>query len=264
MKNVIKFFKYQGAGNDFIVLDNREKVLNLTAGQISRLCNRRTGVGGDGLMLLQSSETYDFEMIYFNADGEPGSMCGNGGRCIVAFAYHLGLFTETTRFLAFDGAHFAAIREDGRIVKLQMGDVRKVERMGKDWVLDTGSPHFVREVSRLPDFPVKEQGRLIRNSTHFKAQGINVNFVESTHNGYFVRTYERGVEDETLACGTGVTAVAIAMAYQKQELGINHTILQVPGGTLEVSFNYRGGQQFTDVFLQGPAEFVFEGTVKLS
>lgn len=263
MGKTLKFFKYQGAGNDFIIIDNRKANWTLSDKQVEWLCNRRIGIGADGLMLLKEADDYDFEMVYHNADGNLGSMCGNGGRCIVAFAYRLGLFKETTRFLAYDGSHFASIREDGTSVKLQMRDVNEITRVGKDWVLDTGSPHYIQTVSKLADYPVKEQGRAIRNQPDFKEQGINVNFVEAIKEGYAVRTYERGVEDETMACGTGVTAVAIAKAFEEQQTGVNLVTLQVPGGTLEVTFNYLGGQQFSDIFLQGPARFVFEGSIQL-
>lgn len=259
----MKFFKYQGAGNDFIVVDNRDKKWHLSEQQISGLCNRRTGIGGDGLMLLQEAQGYDFEMRYYNADGRLGSMCGNGGRCIVAFAYQLGLFEEFCTFLAYDGAHTASVKEQGRLVNLQMRDVDEIQAFGKDWVLDTGSPHYIKKVSQLDAYPVVQAGREIRNQAAFP-EGVNVNFIEPITHGYAVRTYERGVEDETLACGTGVTAVALAMAHEKQELGKQHTILQVPGGTLKVTFNYLGGQQFREVFLEGPAELVFSGNVNLT
>lgn len=259
----MEFYKYQGAGNDFIVIDNRQGRWALSEQQIEKLCNRRTGIGGDGLMLLQDASDYDFEMRYYNADGKLGSMCGNGGRCIVAFAHRLGLFEETCNFLAYDGPHQASVQDNGAWVKLQMRDVETIRAHGSDWILDTGSPHYVKKVSALSGFPVVQVGRDIRNQAEFKAQGINVNFVEPEAAGYHVRTFERGVEDETLACGTGVTAVALAMIYEKQEPGPHAMSLSVPGGRLGVSFNYRGNQLFTDIFLEGPAQLVFTGSVTL-
>ena len=258
----INFSKYEGAGNDFILLDNRDghfTHLNDTA-LIKKLCDRHFGIGADGLMVLQKSEGYDFEMLYYNADGNTGSMCGNGGRCITAFARHLGVIGTETNFLAVDGPHYAKISENGDWVSLQMIDVDQIDRDGEAYVLNTGSPHYVAQVTDLKRKDVFSEGKLIRYNDTYSKKGINVNFVEDLGDHYYVRTYERGVEDETFACGTGVTAVAMAMAKAKDQKGAVKTSLEVPGGKLAVSFNY-DGDRFTDVFLDGPATFVFGGTV---
>lgn len=264
MAKELFFYKYQGAGNDFILFDGRHERVELTLEEIAFLCDRRFGIGADGLMVLQAINGYDFEMIYYNADGRLGSMCGNGGRCIVAFAYRLGLFTETTRFLAVDGPHYASIRKTGDWVRLQMKDVHHIESLGADWTLDTGSPHYVQLVENLQALDVTRAGQAIRYSVPFAQEGINVNFVEPMENGYSVRTYERGVEAETWACGTGVTAVAMAMAQRGNTYGSIETPIQVPGGKLHISFLRHEDGHFTEVFLEGPALFVFEGKLVLS
>ena len=259
----IHFFKYQGAGNDFILIDNRDLSFKHTDNNIVlRLCNRRFGVGGDGLMLLQDHPDYDFEMRYYNADGNPGSMCGNGGRCIVAFAKHLGIIDSETNFLAVDGPHYAKISDEGMWVDLQMIDVDSIEKDGDAYVLNTGSPHYVAQNQSLESFDVYGAGKEIRNNETYRREGINVNFVEDQGDQLFVRTFERGVEDETYACGTGVTAVALAMAYQKGQSGHVETPVKVLGGNLNIKFDY-DGRQFTNVFLCGPAEKVFEGAIAL-
>jgi diaminopimelate epimerase len=260
----IKFFKYQGAGNDFIIIDNRTlqfKVNNI--GLIAHLCNRRFGIGADGLLLLQSSDNADFEMLYYNADGKPGSMCGNGGRCMVAFARKLGIIEDEAHFKAMDGFHYASLNQSGNWVSLQMIDVDAIENDDDNYVLNTGSPHYVKLVDNLKDFDVYANGKAIRNNTKYEQTGINVNFVQSENNGYFVRTYERGVEDETLACGTGVTAVAIAMAKKNNLLGDIVIPIRVLGGSLSIRMHAEVNK-FTNVFLEGPAVFVYEGTINLS
>jgi len=259
----INFYKYQGAGNDFILIDHTESPLkNIDNQLIKRLCDRRFGIGADGLMFLTAHDEYDFEMHYFNADGKIGSMCGNGGRCIVAFAKHLGLIKNETNFLAVDGPHYARISENGEWIDLQMINVDNIDIDGRAFVLNTGSPHYVKLQNNLTDFDVFNEGKNIRYNSTYKSEGINVNFVEDKDDHLFVRTYERGVEDETYACGTGVTAVAIAMAKYKQQTGHVKTDIQVLGGSLKIEFNY-DGKTFTDVFLCGPAKLVFEGEVNL-
>lgn len=254
----IKFSKYQGAGNDFILIDYREsKIENIDNALVARLCDRRFGIGADGLMLLKQHDDFDFEMVYYNADGKLGSMCGNGGRCIVAFAKHLGIIDSETNFLAVDGPHYAKITAEGNWIELQMIDVDAISKDGEAFVLNTGSPHYVKQVSNLAVFNVFENGKQIRNNDTYKTKGINVNFVEDKGDHLFVRTFERGVEDETFACGTGVTAVAMAMAQQKQP-GYIETPVEVLGGKLQINFDY-DGHKFTNVFLCGPAEKVFEG-----
>lgn len=260
----LNFFKYEGAGNDFILIDNRSQTFPLINKfeSIKMLCNRHFGIGADGLMVLQQKDGYDFEMLYFNADGKEGSMCGNGGRCIVAFAKHLEIINEETNFLAVDGPHYAKISEKGNRVSLQMINVQTIQPDGEAFVLNTGSPHYVLLVDDLEKRDVYQEGKNIRNSETYKALGINVNFVEDFGDYYFVRTYERGVENETLACGTGVTAVAMAMAKKKGLSGKIHSKIKVNGGELSIDFNY-DGKSFTEVFLEGPATFVFLGATNI-
>lgn len=259
----IHFYKYQGAGNDFILVDNRKNTVNHhDAKLIAGLCDRRFGIGADGIMFLQDKEGYDFEMVYYNADGQPSSMCGNGGRCIVAFAKFLGLIDTETDFLAVDGPHHAKISETGNWVSLQMIDVDTVNMDNEAYVLNTGSPHYVTFATDLANKNVYADGYAIRNNDTYKANGINVNFVEPAKTGYFVRTFERGVEDETYACGTGVTAVALAMAKHYNQTGNIQTPIKVLGGDLNIRFNY-DGNRFSDIFLEGPAKLVFEGDVEI-
>jgi diaminopimelate epimerase len=255
----IQFFKYQGAGNDFILIDNRHADFNHADPQLlARLCDRRFGIGGDGIMFLQQLDGYDFEMVYYNADGNPSSMCGNGGRCIVAFARFLGIIKNETNFLAVDGPHYAKISDEGDWVSLQMIDVSVIKADGKAYVLNTGSPHYVELVDDLAHRNVFQEGRIIRNNAIYRKEGININFVEPIQEGFFVRTYERGVENETYACGTGVTAVALAMAKHQQKTGHIDTPIKVLGGNLMVRFDY-DGNKFQNIFLEGPAQQVFEG-----
>lgn len=259
----IPFYKYQGAGNDFILIDNRKKEYNqLSHNNIKTICDRRFGIGGDGLMLLQDHKGYDFEMLYFNADGKPGSMCGNGGRCIVAFAKFLGIVDTETDFLAVDGPHYARISSKGNWVDLQMIDVANIDKDGDAFVLNTGSPHYVEQVNDLEKLDVYLEGKSIRNNEIYKEQGINVNFIEDKGDHLFVRTYERGVEDETYACGTGVTAVALSMAKYKGQSGHISTPVKVLGGDLRIDFDYQN-DVFTNIFLCGPAEQVFSGTISV-
>jgi diaminopimelate epimerase len=256
----LQFYKYQGAGNDFILVDNRNGVFdNQNPEILSKLCDRRFGIGADGIMFIQNTDGFDFEMIYYNADGKPSSMCGNGGRCIVAFAKFLNIIKKETNFLAVDGWHYAKISDTGDWVSLRMIDVKHIESDEDAWTLNTGSPHYVKLVSKLSEKDVYHDGKAIRNQDNYKAEGINVNFVEDFKDHLFVRTYERGVENETYACGTGVTAVALAMAKQKNQIGENtNTRVKVLGGDLNIRFNY-DGKVFSNIFLEGPAKFVFEG-----
>lgn len=259
----IKFYKYQGAGNDFILIDNRQNIVNhRNPALISGLCDRRFGIGGDGMMFLQNTAGYDFEMVYYNSDGQPSSMCGNGGRCIVAFAKFLKVVDRETNFLAVDGPHYAKISEGGDWVSLQMIDVDTINRDDDAYVLNTGSPHYVELVDGLKDKDVYHDGCAIRNNDTYKAKGINVNFVEPLDDGYFVRTFERGVEDETYACGTGVTAVALAMAKHNNQTGTLNTPIKVLGGDLNIRFE-TDGTQYSHIFLEGPAKQVFQGEVEI-
>lgn len=257
MASKMTFSKYQGAGNDFILIDNRDNTFDRSNEQwVQKLCDRRFGIGADGLMLLQNKPNYDFEMIYYNADGREGSMCGNGGRCIVAFARDLGIITDKTVFLAVDGIHHASLSSD--LVNLQMIDVHNFERDGEAYILQTGSPHYVEFVEKLKEKNVFQDGSDIRNNAVYAKEGINVNFIEAEEGGYFLRTFERGVEDETYACGTGATAAAMAIALHKDLSGDVAIPIRVLGGQLYISF-HKIGHHFTHVFLKGPAEFVFKG-----
>ena len=258
----IQFQKYQGTGNDFVILDNRDnKFSSLTIEQVHLLCDRRFGVGGDGLMMLNSKTGYDFEMLYFNADGKPGSMCGNGGRCMVKYVFNLGIHKYTYKFLASDGEHEAEV--EGHIVRLKMNDVNHVEEHSSYAVLNTGSPHFVKFANDVENIDVVETGREIRYNKKYMPDGINVNFVEGLgEDSIFVRTYERGVEDETLSCGTGVTAAALMSAHNPR--GFNKVDVRTPGGRLSVEFNKLSDTEFENIWLCGPAEFVFSGEIEIN
>lgn len=260
---MLTFCKYQGTGNDFILVDNRNRTFDVNNNSLVKfLCDRRFGIGADGLMLLQSAPGYDFEMIYFNSDGFEGTMCGNGGRCIVAFANHLGLIGERTRFIAVDGPHDAEIHGEDT-VRLKMLDVNQVAQDTRNYFLNTGSPHYVIFVDDINAIDLEAEGKRVRYSEKFKQSGgTNVNFVEIKEDALFVRTYERGVEGETLSCGTGVTASAISAAiHLKSDKNSYH--IRTHGGDLKVSFTNRH-TLFEDVWLEGPANFVFEGKIKIS
>lgn len=250
------FYKYQGTGNDFILIDNRESKYSLAKEQRAALCHRRFGIGADGLMLLDEADGYDFRMIYYNADGGESTMCGNGGRCMVAFAKNLGLITNKANFLAIDGGHTASISDDG-IISLHMQDVQKVAIFDGYTILNTGSPHYVLWVKDVNNVDVVDKGRQIRNYMQFAPDGINVNFAALNQGALSVRTYERGVEDETLSCGTGVTAAAIAATCS--EIGVFKTTVTTPGGNLEVSFEKDTPHSARNVVLTGPAVFVYKG-----
>ncbi|MEM9982584.1 MAG: diaminopimelate epimerase [Bacteroidota bacterium] len=253
---LLPFHKYHGTGNDFIMIDNREKRYNLTQTTISALCHRRFGIGADGLILLQETAAYDFQMIYYNANGTEGSMCGNGGRCTVQFAKDLGLIDQKTYFLAVDGPHQASLNEG--LIRLKMQDVKKIATYHDYFFVDTGSPHYVAWVDNLPQYDVFNEGKAIRNNDLFKEKGTNVNFIEKVDACTLqVRTYERGVEDETYSCGTGVTAAALIYSLQDVPSPVQ---VQTKGGTLQVSFQQDSSQVFSEIYLIGPAQKVFEGT----
>jgi diaminopimelate epimerase len=260
----IRFFKFHGAGNDFILIDHRKESVVLDEKQIAFLCHRRFGIGADGLMLLQDSSDYDFRMRYYNSDGREGSMCGNGGRCIVAFADFLGIKKTEYVFEAIDGLHRAKILEHKAPVwevELQMLDVTEVEQRDNHFFLDTGSPHYVEFVEDVQKVDVVQRGKSIRYSDAYAPAGTNVNFISEQNGQIQIRTYERGVEDETLACGTGVTAAAIAVAVRKGDTH-NEYVLKALGGDLKVRFERRN-QRFTNLWLTGPAAFVFAGEINL-
>jgi diaminopimelate epimerase len=259
----LHFFKYQGTGNDFVILDNRKgEYSNLTTEQIHFLCDRRFGIGSDGLMLLNLKQGYDFEMKYYNADGRESTMCGNGGRCLVKFAYHLGIHKNTYLFSASDGDHEAEIDLDGT-VSLKMKDVNEIKPVnGGDFELNTGSPHYIKMVTQLDKLDVYNLGKMIRNNTRYIKDGINVNFVENIGDDEIsVRTYERGVEDETLSCGTGVTAAALASYHN--ENGFNDVTVHTRGGKLSVEYDRIDDNSYRNIWLSGPAEKVFEGGIDI-
>jgi diaminopimelate epimerase len=257
----LDFKKYQGAGNDFIIIDNRSGNIQLTKTQIHFLCNRRFGIGADGLMLLNNKANVDFEMIYYNADGAIGSMCGNGGRCITQFAFDLGIHKENYLFLASDGPHEAFFGKNNWI-HLKMKDVNTIITNNDGYVLDTGSPHYVKEVNDVETTDVVRNGREIRYSDDFKQKGINVNFVQVQQNKIIVRTYERGVEDETLSCGTGVTAASLVFAHNQH--GFNRIEVSTKGGYLAVEFDKTGEHHFNNIWLCGPANFVYKGSIEIN
>lgn len=262
------FYKYHGAGNDFIILDNRDLIFN-TANyiQIAALCDRHFGIGADGLIAIQKISDADFEMCYYNSDGNRGSMCGNGGRCAVAFAKRLGIIDTETKMLAYDGLHKAFVKSYdsssyNALIKLQMQDVNDVEENDDFFFINTGSPHYVKFTDNLADTDVIKDGRKIRYNSRFAENGTNVNFVKDSGKGISVRTYERGVENETLSCGTGVTASAIAFAIRKNMQGSCEIPVETNGGLLSVSF-INENKKFTEIYLEGPAIFVFEGSFEI-
>ena len=259
----IHFDKYQGAGNDFILLDNREgNYTNLTMEQRKSLCNRNMGIGADGLILILNSTEADFEMRYFNSDGNLSTLCGNGGRCAVAFAHHKKMIGEETRFMAIDGIHRAQLVSSD-LVRLEMQEVHNFTSYDTAVVIDTGSPHYVQLVKEAATIDVQKEGAAIRYSEAFAPEGINVNFVEKkTEQHFVIRTYERGVENETLACGTGAVAAALVLHFLGETGGATQVELQTPGGVLNVDFELNQ-QTYQNVHLQGPATFVFSGTITL-
>ena len=256
-KKLIHYQKDQGTGNDFILLDGRDRMPELTGEQIRHMCDRRFGIGADGLMIFTNKDGFDFHMKYYNSDGKEGSMCGNGGRCIVRFAYNTGMHKEVYKFSAADGNHDAEIDINGWI-RLKMNDVSKVTLNAGDFVLNTGSPHYVRFVNDIMDFRVTEEGKSIRHNPVYENNGINVNFVETLNDHtIYVRTYERGVEAETWSCGTGVTASALVAAHN--ETGFNQVDVQTMGGKLSVEFDRVSDSDFRNIWLCGPAEYVYKG-----
>ncbi|MDP2060625.1 MAG: diaminopimelate epimerase [Flavobacteriaceae bacterium] len=253
----IEFFKYQGTGNDFVILDNRKHSFDKNDTKlIAKLCDRKFGIGADGLILLENHPSCDFKMVYYNSDGRESSMCGNGGRCLVAFAKLLGIIDQNANFEAIDGFHQAYIEND--LIHLKMQDVATIENYTNHVFLDTGSPHHVTLVKDLKSFDVVRTGSSIRRGAPYFEKGTNVNFVEQADTDIFsVRTYERGVENETLSCGTGVTAVALAMHHLKKSS--EAVRLLTPGGELKVVFK-KTTKGYEDIYLIGPACMVFKGT----
>ncbi len=253
------FYKYQGTGNDFVMIDNRLQTFDKKdTKRVAFLCDRRFGIGADGLILLETHPEYDFKMVYYNADGNESTMCGNGGRCLVAFAKDLGVISNKAVFEAIDGVHHATINNG--VVNLQMQDVYRIETHKNYVFLDTGSPHHVQFEPQIENFDIKTKGAKIRYGEPYNQAGTNVNFVKKINDNTFrVRTYERGVEDETLSCGTGATAVALAM-HTLKETDKNLVTLQVQGGELKVTFDV-ADMAYKNVNLIGPATFVYKGTI---
>jgi diaminopimelate epimerase len=259
----IQFFKFHGTGNDFIFIDNRGGTFFPDPATVARLCNRHSGIGADGLILLQNAEGYDFSMAYFNSDGKESTMCGNGGRCIAAFARHLGIITDNARFMATDGEHAAEIiLHDGPdlLVRVRLRDAQVAASTAFGTLVNTGSPHLVRFVADVFKVDVVKEGRKIRYGKKFAEEGINIDFVEIIKDTLHVRTYERGVEDETLSCGTGVTAAALVTA-SKFEPAKGFYNVETRGGSLKVSFK-QNRLDFTEVWLEGPVRLVFEGVIE--
>lgn len=257
----VSFNKYQGAGNDFIIIDNRKGRINPDDSVlINRLCDRRFGIGADGLILISNHEKADFEMKYFNSDGRLGSMCGNGGRCTAHFSHKWGIAGKNQKFMAYDGIHEATV--DGSTVRLQMADVNEYKIIDGNYFINTGSPHYVVFTDGIDNINVNQEGSRLRWSPQFAPGGTNVNFVEVNDKGLYLRTFERGVEEETLACGTGVTASAIASVL-KGHFDTGSVNVRARGGNLKVEFKVNDGK-VTNVWLTGPATFVFEGTFELN
>jgi diaminopimelate epimerase len=261
---VVHFSKYHGTGNDFIMIDGRECDLSLfNTDLIKQLCDRRFGVGGDGLIILEQSRQFDFSMRYFNADGKEGTMCGNGGRCITSFANRLGIVHSETIFEGIDGTHTASLVPNGD-VHLKMADVSGIEKFEDGYLLNTGSPHFVIFVADPEKIDVEHDGAEIRHQKRFGDDGVNVNFVKTDPgSGHIaVRTFERGVERETWSCGTGVTAAAIVSAMLSGT-EISSTRVNTRGGVLNVAFKAAGSLHFTEIYLTGPASHVYDGTIEI-
>ena len=256
----LKFFKYQGAGNDFVMIDDRQQTFPISTKLINRLCDRHFGVGADGLILLQNDTESDFKMVYFNSDGNESTMCGNGGRCIIRFANDLDVASENMTFTAIDGLHHGIV--DSNVIRLQMIDVDEVEDHDHYLFMNTGSPHHVEFVEKVDDVDVYNRGKEIRNGSPYFEKGSNVNFVEvMPDNNLRIRTYERGVENETLACGTGITAAAIS-AYVKNLVDKKSIEIKALGGDLSVNFE-ENNHKFVNVWLNGPAVKVFEGEIEI-
>lgn len=254
----ISFSKYEGAGNDFILIDNRHQTIQLSQEKISKLCHRRFGIGADGLMLLENDSESDFRMKYYNSDGLEGSMCGNGGRCIVSFAHQIGIIKQEYLFNAVDGLHKASLSNG--IVNLKMSDIENIEKHKSEWFLDTGSPHVVKILDDIKTLDIDSKGKELRFDKRFGVAGTNVNFINIIEDSIYIRTYERGVEEETLACGTGAVASAIVAHH------INNAISSfkvfASGGNLNVSFKFKSNK-YSDIWLSGPATKVFNGIIDL-
>lgn len=255
------FDKYHGAGNDFLLIDNRKSDYKFSSGVIKKMCDRHFGIGADGLIEILASNDADFYMRYYNADGNEGTMCGNGGRCAAAFALKNGISSSQMEFKTIDGMHEAKIIKEKPepIIRLSMNDVEQFENRADHYVINTGSPHYVSFNEKPDQEDFVNKARKIRHA--FKPEGTNVNFAKKVKNQILVRTYERGVEDETLACGTGVTAVALAAA-KEDNLKQGAYEIHARGGVLKVYFEM-SGTGFKNIWLEGPAAYVFSGQINL-
>jgi|TARA_B100001094_G_scaffold301698_1_gene328231 diaminopimelate epimerase len=255
----INFSKFNGAGNDFIIIDNRNNSIDYNSSLIKHICDRNFGIGGDGLILINESDLYDFEILHYTSDGQIGSLCGNGSRCAISFAYKNNIIGKKTVFEAFDGIHNAEIIDE-ELVKMEMKINSKIIENEYGTWLDTGSPHLIIEKENIDELDVNNLARKIRYNEYYKENGVNVNFIEKISDETFkIRTYERGVENETLACGTGSTASAICMNYLGNS-DSNIITMKCRGGNLKVEFN-SSDQTFTNISITGPAIKVFEGTI---
>lgn len=254
----LQFHKYQGTGNDFIMIDDRSESFPEDKSLIGFLCDRKIGVGADGVILIQNHPELDFRMVYFNPDGSK-SLCGNGSRCAIAFAHSLGIIGTRTTFETTDGVHDAFIKDD--IYHFHLHDVTEVNRSESDTFIDTGSPHHIEWVSQIDQTDVVGQGAKIRYSEKYQPAGTNVNFIEKGADHIKVRTYERGVENETLSCGTGVTACALAASYMDYSSPVT---IETKGGMLQVSFERKGDNHFENIYLAGPAKKVYEGVIEVN
>lgn len=254
----LHFYKYQGTGNDFIMADNRDESISLSTEEIIHLCDRKFGIGSDGIILIEKSDEADFYMNFYNPDGSK-SFCGNGSRCAVRFAQFLEVTSNIGSFIAIDGKHaFVSNLEE---VHIHMRDVFTTSKQGEHFIINTGSPHYIIYTDSLEDINVVEEGRKIRYNAEFKGEGINVNFVQEKSNKLFIRTYERGVEDETLSCGTGVTAAALSFGLRHPDK--NELKVTTRGGELQVKWNRNEDGSFSEIYLCGPAQYVFDGHIMI-
>ena len=258
----IHFYKWQGAGNDFILLDGRNGLdIETNPNIINRLCNRHFGIGADGLMVMSLIHGFDFRMTYYNSDGYEADMCGNGARCIVGLAAQLGVFQKEATFLARDGRHTGVLLPGGAC-KVSIRNVAQSETVGQGYFLNTGVPHLVVFIDRIDSVDVERDGSKLRFDSQFGPDGTNVNFVQLASSHLMIRTFERGVEAETLACGTGVVASAIAASLKDPQYASPVTC-KARGGTLSVSFQPEANQSFSNVWLEGPAREVFQGDIEI-
>ncbi|MBX7050836.1 MAG: diaminopimelate epimerase [Flavobacteriales bacterium] len=254
----LRFRKYQGTGNDFVMIDNRDGLVKLTPDQIIHICDRKFGIGSDGVILLQRAEGVDFEMNFYNPDASQ-SFCGNGSRCVVLFAHDLGLVNNSGTFRAIDGIHEFSLNDDS--IAIHMKDIEGISMDGDAYVINTGSPHYISYMRELDQLDILPEARKVRYHEKYKPGGINVNYIEEHGDGIQMRTYERGVEDETLSCGTGVTAAALSFAYRNP--GRKSVNVTTRGGSLMVTYTQHDPERFSNIWLSGPAEFVFSGEINL-